>query len=225
MGGEDSGISDETTDVLLEGAFFHPSVVARGRRYGLITDASQRFERGVDPELQERAIERATQLLLECAGGTPGPLEVTRTAERYPARSAIRVRHQRVQHVLGAPLSADVVADCLTRLGMKVEGSAARLVGYSAELALRYQHRRRPDRGSRAPVRLRQYSRAERDRRAAHAAVDRNARAQRARCRSARRPRLSGSDHVLVHRAGDSGTAASQARHSRSRIRFLPSWR
>jgi phenylalanyl-tRNA synthetase beta chain len=124
MGGEDSGISDETTDVLLEGAFFHPSVVARGRRYGLITDASQRFERGVDPELQERAIERATQLLLECAGGTPGPLEVTRTAERYPARSAVRVRHQRVQHVLGAPLSADIVADCLTRLGMKVEGSA-----------------------------------------------------------------------------------------------------
>jgi phenylalanyl-tRNA synthetase beta chain len=124
MGGEDSGISDETTDVLLEGAFFHPSVVALGRRYGLITDASQRFERGVDPELQERAIERATQLLLESAGGTPGPLEITRTAERYPPRSAIRVRHQRVQHVLGAPLGADVVADCLTRLGMKVEGAA-----------------------------------------------------------------------------------------------------
>ncbi|MGH8238141.1 MAG: phenylalanine--tRNA ligase subunit beta [Steroidobacteraceae bacterium] len=124
MGGEDSGISDETTDVLLEGAFFHPSVVARGRRYGLITDASQRFERGVDPELQERAIERATQLLLECAGGTAGPLEVTRTAERYPARSATRVRHQRVQHVLGAPLSAEIVSDCLIRLGMKVEDAA-----------------------------------------------------------------------------------------------------
>jgi phenylalanyl-tRNA synthetase beta chain len=124
MGGEDSGISDETTDVLLEGAFFHPSVVARGRRYGLITDASQRFERGVDPELQERAIERATQLLLESAGGTPGPLEITRTAERYPPRSAIRVRHQRVQHVLGAPLGTDIVAGCLTRLGMKVEGAA-----------------------------------------------------------------------------------------------------
>ena len=124
MGGEDSGISDETTDVLLEGAFFHPSVVARGRRYGLITDASQRFERGVDPELQEHAIERATQLLLESAGGTPGPLEITRTAERYPPRSAIRVRHQRVQHVLGAPLGTDIVAGCLTRLGMKVEGAA-----------------------------------------------------------------------------------------------------
>ena len=125
MGGEDSGINDGTTNVLLEGAFFTPSIVAgRGRRYGLITDASQRFERGVDPELQERAIERATQLLLESAGGTPGPLEVTRTAERYPARAAVRVRHARVQHVLGAPLTADAVADCLVRLGMKVEGSA-----------------------------------------------------------------------------------------------------
>lgn len=125
MGGEDSGINDGTTNVLLEGAFFTPSIVAgRGRRYGLITDASQRFERGVDPELQERSIERATQLLLESAGGTPGPLEVTRAAERYPARAAVRVRHQRVQHVLGAPLTADAVADCLVRLGMKVEGSA-----------------------------------------------------------------------------------------------------
>ena len=60
------------SNVLLEVRFFTPSIVAgRGRRYGLITDASQRFERGVDPELQERAIERATQLLLESAGGTP----------------------------------------------------------------------------------------------------------------------------------------------------------
>jgi phenylalanyl-tRNA synthetase beta chain len=125
MGGEDSGINDGTTNVLLEGAFFTPSIVAgRGRRFGLITDASQRFERGVDPELQERAIERATQLLLESSGGTPGPLEVTRTAEGYPPRAAVRVRHQRVQHVLGAPLTADAVADCLVRLGMKVEGSA-----------------------------------------------------------------------------------------------------
>jgi phenylalanyl-tRNA synthetase beta chain len=125
MGGEDSGINDGTVNVLLEGAFFTPSIVAgRGRRYGLITDASQRFERGVDPELQERAIERATQLLLDSAGGTPGPLAVTRAAEQFPARAAVRVRHQRVQHVLGAPLTAEAVADCLVRLGMKVEGSA-----------------------------------------------------------------------------------------------------
>ncbi len=125
MGGEDSGISDGTSNVLLEGAFFTPAIVAgRGRRYGLITDASQRFERGVDPELQERGIERATQLLLEYAGGTPGPLEVTRTEQPYPARAPIRVRHQRVEHVLGAKFSPDVVVDCLKRLGMKVEQGA-----------------------------------------------------------------------------------------------------
>jgi phenylalanyl-tRNA synthetase beta chain len=126
MGGEDSGISDGTINVLLEGAFFTPAIVAgRGRRYGLITDASQRFERGVDPELQERGIERATQLLIECAGGTPGPLEVTRTEQPYPARAPIRVRHQRVEHVLGAKFSPEVIVDCLKRLGMKVEGGSA----------------------------------------------------------------------------------------------------
>ena len=74
MGGLASSITDATTDVLLEAAFFTPDAVAgRGRRYGLVTDASQRFERGVDPTLQERAIERATQLLIECAGGKAGP--------------------------------------------------------------------------------------------------------------------------------------------------------
>ena len=66
------GSADATTDVFLEVAYFDPDTVAgRGRRYGLVTDASQRFERGVDPRLQERAIERATQLLIECAGGKP----------------------------------------------------------------------------------------------------------------------------------------------------------
>lgn len=125
MGGKDSGISDSTRDVFLEVAFFDPAVVAgRGRRYGLITDASQRFERGVDPQLQERAMERATQLLLECAGGQAGPLTVTRTPHSYPERAAIRLRHARVRHVLGADLPAEVVGDCLQRLGMKLSASS-----------------------------------------------------------------------------------------------------
>src|SRR5690606_39791089 len=110
MGGEDSGISDETTDVFLEVAFFDPDTIAgRGRRYGLITDASQRFERGVDPELQERAIERATQLLLDSAGGKAGPLVVTRTPRSYPAPSPIRLRHSRVEHVLGVKIDPSTV--------------------------------------------------------------------------------------------------------------------
>jgi phenylalanyl-tRNA synthetase beta chain len=125
MGGEHSGIADDTTDVLLECAFWDPNVIAgRGRRYLLITDASQRFERGVDPELQERTIERATQLILDSAGGKAGPLVVTRAKENYPSPAPIRLRHQRVQHVLGVQIDAQIVQSLLTRLGMKVSGGA-----------------------------------------------------------------------------------------------------
>jgi phenylalanyl-tRNA synthetase beta chain len=124
MGGEHSGISDATTDVFLEVAYFDPdSIAGRGRRFGLITDASQRFERGVDPELQERAIERATQLLLECAGGQAGPTIVTGQAAK--PRSAVKLRHQRVQHVLGVAIEQSAIAEYLQRLEMKVESSAA----------------------------------------------------------------------------------------------------
>lgn len=122
MGGADSGISDTTSDVFLEVAFFNPEAIAgRGRRYGLITDASQRFERGVDPELQERAMERATQLLLDCAGGQAGPLRVTRTAASYPPVAPISLRHQRVQHVLGVKIDHATIHGLLARLEMKLE--------------------------------------------------------------------------------------------------------
>ena len=125
MGGEDSGISSGTADVLFECAFFDPNDVAgRGRRYGLITDASQRFERGVDPELQERAIERATQLLLDSAGGKAGPTVVTRAPRSYPRIAPIRVRHSRIEHVLGVKIDASIVQSLLTRLGMNVSGRA-----------------------------------------------------------------------------------------------------
>ena len=125
MGGEDSGISDGTTDVFLEIAFFDPATIAgKGRRYGLITDASQRFERGVDPTLQERSMERATQLLLDCAGGQVGPVSVARTSRTYPSPAPIRLRHQRVQHVLGIKVDALTVESLLGRLGMKVQGDA-----------------------------------------------------------------------------------------------------
>lgn len=124
MGGQDSGINDATTGVFLEVAFFEPDAIAgRGRRYGLITDASQRFERGVDPQLQERAIERATRLLLECAGGQAGPAVVTRHPDFAPQRPAIPLRHRRVRHVLGVQLPAESVLDYLRRLDMEIEAS------------------------------------------------------------------------------------------------------
>jgi phenylalanyl-tRNA synthetase beta chain len=121
MGGEHSGISTSTTDVLLEVAFFLPHAVAgRGRRYGLVTDASQRFERGVDPTLQERAIERATLLLLDCAGGEPGPVEVTELPDELPRRPAVAFRPERARRVIGAPIVDEVIASIFERLGMVV---------------------------------------------------------------------------------------------------------
>lgn len=128
MGGEESGITGSTTDVFLEVAYFEPDTIAgRGRRYGLVTDASQRFERGVDPRLQERAMERATALLLECAGGQAGPIVVTRDEAADTARSvaAVPLRHPRVEKVLGTQVPAQTVAELLQRLGMSLEGGPA----------------------------------------------------------------------------------------------------
>ncbi|HCI09695.1 MAG TPA: phenylalanine--tRNA ligase subunit beta, partial [Alcanivorax sp.] len=76
MGGRPSAVSEDTRDLFLECAFFSPlAIVGRARRYGLHTDASHRYERGVDPALQQRALERATALILEIAGGEAGPLD------------------------------------------------------------------------------------------------------------------------------------------------------
>ena len=120
MGGAASGINDATRDVFLEVAYFEPDAIAgRGRRYGLVTDASQRFERGVDPHLQERAIERATQLLLECAGGQAGPAIVSSFASPVP-KASILLRQQRITKLLGIQLPHAEVGSILDRLGMHV---------------------------------------------------------------------------------------------------------
>jgi len=124
MGGADSAIGDATVDVMLESAHFAPDGVAgRGRRYGIVTDASQRFERGVDPQLQERAIERATQLLLECAGGKAGPTVVHRAQQGIHSAAPIRLRHLRVEHVLGTRIEAALMEKLLQRLGMHMTRS------------------------------------------------------------------------------------------------------
>lgn len=121
MGGLDSAISDDTCDVLLEVAYFEPDAIAgRGRRYGLVTDASQRFERGVDPNLQERAMERATQLLLECVGGHAGPVQITGDRDGL-VRADIRLRHGRITRVLGHEIEAEQIARMLSGLGMQAQ--------------------------------------------------------------------------------------------------------
>lgn len=122
MGGEQSAVGEATTDIFLECAFFSPvRIMGKARRYGLATDSSHRFERGVDPALQRRAIERATALLLEIAGGEAGPVTEAVREDLLPVRAPIRLRERRIGRLLGLSLARGEIADILTRLGMGVE--------------------------------------------------------------------------------------------------------
>lgn len=122
MGGADSAVADGTTRILLESAWFNPaSIIGKGRRYGLSTDSSHRFERGVDPTLQRAAIERATALILEIAGGRAGPVVEARSPEHLPVAPTIVLRLARVNQILGTTLDADRVEAILVRLGMTVQ--------------------------------------------------------------------------------------------------------
>lgn len=122
MGGEHSGVGEGTRDILLESAFFAPTMITgKARSYGLHTDSSHRFERGVDPQLQRQAIERATQLLLEIAGGEPGPVAESADESHIEPRPEILLRRARVARVLGLEIDDDTIVDILTRLEMQVE--------------------------------------------------------------------------------------------------------
>jgi len=121
MGGERSAVSAATVDVFLESAYFAPEAVAgRPRRLGATTDAAQRFERGVDPAHQERAMERATELLYSIAGGSPGAAILTQSSEYLPRRLPVRLRRSQVARLLGAPLDAARVEAIFTGLQMSV---------------------------------------------------------------------------------------------------------
>jgi len=110
MGGDTSGVTADTRNVFFEGAFFVPDVIAgRARRLGLHTDASMRFERGVDPAGQRRAIERATALLLEIAGGQAGPVVEIASETHLPARDPVTLRRARLASVLGCQIVDDEV--------------------------------------------------------------------------------------------------------------------
>ncbi len=122
MGGEGSGCSDSTQDVLLESAFFTPQLIAgKARRYGLHTDSSHRFERGVDFALQQQAMERATALLLQIAGGQPGPIVEALAAEQLPQLSPITLRPSRLSAVLGFAIAQPEVSAILAGLEAQVQ--------------------------------------------------------------------------------------------------------
>jgi phenylalanyl-tRNA synthetase beta chain len=122
MGGEASAVSDGTRDILLESAFFSPQAISgKARSYGLHTDSSHRFERGVDPQLQARAMERATELLIQIAGGEPGPVVEASHEEMIPKPQPIDLRVERVARILGVAIEPAEISDILTRLDMEVE--------------------------------------------------------------------------------------------------------
>ncbi|NNC65651.1 MAG: phenylalanine--tRNA ligase subunit beta, partial [Gammaproteobacteria bacterium] len=121
MGGLSTAVDDSTLDVFFEAAYFSPAAVSgRARRFGLHTDASMRFERGVDPTQQTRAIERATALLMEIAGGEPGPVVEVVAAAGLPNVEPITLRGERLGAVLGQALSPQTVETSLELLGMVV---------------------------------------------------------------------------------------------------------
>jgi phenylalanyl-tRNA synthetase beta chain len=121
MGGERTAISEETTDVFLEIAYFAPEAIrGRGRRWGLVTDASQRFERGVDPAGQERAADRAVALITSIAGGRAGPIDVRQSREHLPRWSAVSLRRSQLERLLGMALSDQQVTETLKALQMTV---------------------------------------------------------------------------------------------------------
>lgn len=122
MGGEASSVTDDTQNLFLESAFFSPTAIAgKARTYGLHTDSSHRFERGVDPELAAKAMDRATALLLSIVGGQAGQfIEVTSEAD-LPKLPTIHLRSARVKRVLGIEIAGDIVEDQLSRLGLSLE--------------------------------------------------------------------------------------------------------
>jgi phenylalanyl-tRNA synthetase beta chain len=122
MGGEGSGINAETRHLFLEAAFFAPELMAgRARHYGLHTDASHRYERGVDPELAYQAVERATQLLLDCVGGEAGPVTDVTSSADLPQREPVALRASSIRRMLGIDLASDEVTRILKGLGFAVE--------------------------------------------------------------------------------------------------------
>ena len=125
MGGAATAVTDTTTDIYLESAYFSPQVIAgRARRFGLHTEASLRFERGVDFTGQVRAIERATQLLLDIVGGEAGPVTEERNTKALPVRHAVVLRRERLTRLLGIEIPDATVVAMLTRLGFSVKAQA-----------------------------------------------------------------------------------------------------
>jgi phenylalanyl-tRNA synthetase beta chain len=125
MGGKASAVYGEAQDIFLECAFFSPiSVAGKARQYGLHTDSSHRFERGVDFTLQQRAIERATQLIVDIAGGSVGPVNAVLNQAALPERAPVALRKQRIEKLLGISLTDAELTEMFSGLGLQVTATA-----------------------------------------------------------------------------------------------------
>ena len=123
MGGADSGVSESTTNLFLESAFFIPELMAgRARSYGLHTDASHRYERGVDFQLQREAMERATQLFIDAVGGEAGPVTEVVSDADLPVNEAVLLREAQIEKLLGIKIDRVEVERILEGLGFWVVG-------------------------------------------------------------------------------------------------------
>jgi phenylalanyl-tRNA synthetase beta chain len=125
MGGFDSRVTDTTRNIFLESAHFVPAaIMGRARKLGLHTEASHRFERGVDPALPQRALERATELLLAIAGGRAGPVLLAENLADLSLPAPVNLRRARLARVLGVAVADAEVTRIFTALGMQVETTA-----------------------------------------------------------------------------------------------------
>lgn len=141
MGGEKTSVSEQTKDIFLECAFFTPvNIAGKARQFGLHTDSSHRFERGVDFTLQERAIERATQLIIDISGGNAGPISEVTSTDTLPERVTVNLRQNRIEKVLGISMANEQVTRIFEGLGMQVESQADGWIitppGYRFDIAI-----------------------------------------------------------------------------------------
>ncbi|TPH14429.1 phenylalanine--tRNA ligase subunit beta [Litorilituus lipolyticus] len=126
FGGLHSGVTTESTDIFLESAFFAPlAILGKARQYGLHTDASHRYERGIDPELQREAMERATELLLEIVGGEAGPIVEAKSEQELPQSKSVELRRVKLDGRIGHHIEDEKVDEILTRLGFEVASTGA----------------------------------------------------------------------------------------------------
>lgn len=129
MGGQRSSVTDSTTNIVLESAFFNPlAIAARARRFGLHTDASQRFERGVDFELPALALARANDLITSISGGQAGNVVVNENLEQLPMRAPITLALTKVRDVIGIDIEPATMVRILTQLGFVVEQTETALI-------------------------------------------------------------------------------------------------